>query len=291
MAYQRLAFVIALAFAACSSAGTDHGGGGGGGSGGSGGVGGDGGSGGGDGGDGTITIVIRDFKLFKANDATTNPDFENVPKTDAKGNPAPGYLGPWPDTNIVTDTIGNDHTPQYKNASGGTLTTHGAAAFAQWYHDVDGVNVRVLYKLPLTKDASGKSGYDSSISGVPYGPGSSVLMFFPIDDGTASATAFGDQGDLHNYCFTAEAHTKFTYHGGETFDYRGDDDVFVYINNKLLINLGGIHNPEPGSIQLDVLGLTPGSSYPLDFFFAERHKGGSNLLFTTTLALEDNPIS
>jgi fibro-slime domain-containing protein len=118
-----------------------------------------------------------------------------------------------------------------------------------------------------------------------------VLMFFPIDDGSANATAFGNQGDGHNYSFTAEAHTKFTYTGGETFDYRGDDDVFVFINRKLVINLGGIHDPELGHVKLDDLGLTPCSSYELDFFFAERHKGGSNVLFTTTLALEDNPIS
>jgi len=31
-------------------------------------------------------------------------------------------------------------------------------------------------------------------------------------------------------------------------------------------------------------------SYPLDFFFAEHHKGGSNVLFTTTLKLQQVPI-
>ena len=41
------------------------------------------------------------------------------------------------------------------------------------------------------------------------------------------------------------------------------------------------------SVKVDDLGLTKGKTYPLDFFFAERHKGGSNVLFTTTLKLED----
>ncbi len=79
--------------------------------------------------------------------------------------------------------------------------------------------------------------------------------------------------------------------GGETFHYRGDDDVFVYINNQLVINLGGIHDPEIGDVVLDNLGLTKGTAYPLDFFFAERHKGGSNMLFTTTLKLAQAPIT
>jgi fibro-slime domain-containing protein len=200
-------------------------------------------------------------------------------------------MGPWPDPNIVADTIGADHTPVYKNASGTTLTTHGAAAFAQWYHDVPGANIRVLYPLQLSQYPDGTSGYDSSVSGKPYGPGSSMLMFFPIDDGTPYATAFGNQGDMHNYSFTAEAHTTFTYNGGETFHYRGDDDVFVFIAGKLVINLGGVHDPETGDVKLDQLGLTVGQSYPLDFFFAERHKFGSNVLFTTTLKLQQVPIS
>ena len=55
--------------------------------------------------DGNLTIVIRDFKIYSAGDTSTNPDFENTPKTDQSGSPNTSYLGPWDDHEIVTPTI------------------------------------------------------------------------------------------------------------------------------------------------------------------------------------------
>ena len=62
----------------------------------------------------------------------------------------------------------------------------------------------------------------------------------------------------------------------------------VYIDNKLVINLGGIHGVETKNVLIDSLGLTKGKTYPLDFFYAERHVVASNLLITTTLDLSNN---
>jgi fibro-slime domain-containing protein len=111
-------------------------------------------------------------------------------------------------------------------------------------------------------------------------------MWFPIDDGTPYATSFGNQGQPHNYSFTTELHTVFVYRGGETFSFSGDDDVFVFINNKLVIDLGGVHLREQATVQLDTLGLTQGQQYPLDLFSAERHTTESNMSFTTTIQLQ-----
>lgn len=231
-----------------------------------------------------LVAIIRDFRLYSAGDPTTNPDFENVPHTDQNGNPNDSYAGPWDDKEIVTDTLGADGKPVYKSANQ-TLSTHGKAAFDQWYNDVPGTNLKANFPLKLTGDETVGYEYDSDKTGVPYGGGDSAKMFFPIDDGSTLATAFGNQGDLHNYAFTVELRTQFTYKGGEFFDFRGDDDVFVYIDKKRVINLGGIHGPETSRVEVDTLGLTVGQVYTLDFFSAERHKGGSNILFTTTLGL------
>jgi fibro-slime domain-containing protein len=241
---------------------------------------------------GTIEAVIRDFRFYDSSDSSTDPDFENPPYMfDGNGNPVTQMFGgPWDDRQIVTDTLGSDQKPVYKNASGTTLTTHGKSAFDKWYNDVSGTNYRVIYPLPLTMNPDGSFGYDSNVSGVPYNiPQWSGDGFFPIDDGSQYKTPFGNQGKPHNYSFTVEIHAKFTYHGGETFNFRGDDDVFVYINGKLVINVGGIHGPETASVSVDSLGLTKGSTYPLDFFSAERHVTGSNIEFTTTLQLVSVP--
>ncbi len=224
---------------------------------------------------GQLTMVVRDFKFYDAQDPTTDPDFENPP----------GGRQPWDDRNIVTDTLGSDHKPVYQNASGGTLTTHGKDAFDKWYNTTDGTNIMQQIPLTLTPNPDGTYSYDSLSAGSPLSPGGG---FFPIDDGSQYATSFGNQGQVHNYSFTVEIHTVFTYNGGETFNFSGDDDVFVYINNKLVINLGGIHVREQASVDLDTLGLTKGQTYPLDFFSAERHMTQSNLLITTSLGLTTN---
>jgi fibro-slime domain-containing protein len=245
-------------------------------------------NGGGGGGDGSATgnpgdlvLVVRDFKFYDANDPTTNPDFENVPQDRAAG---------WDDREIVADTLGPDSLPVYKDPAGTTLTTHGQASFDQWFRTVDGTNIMQQIPVTLSTDAQGQYVYDSSQAG----PLNSDGMFFPIDDGTTYATAFGNQtgadarGRSHNFSFTLEMHTVFTYEGGEHFYFRGDDDVFVYIDGKLVINLGGIHRSEPADVDIDTLGLTVGNTYNLDFFYTERHVVESDLLITTGLALKHN---
>jgi fibro-slime domain-containing protein len=244
----------------------------------------------------TIHAIVRDFRFYDAGDPTTDPDFENPPyNIGPDGGPSPGYQSNWDDRAIVKMQA-TDGTPAYAgDPTLGTLTTFGngqagsaAKEFANWYHDVPGTNIHVDYPLAIVKNPDGSFGYDSQVQGVDYDPVDPTQGkgFFPIDDGTPYATAFGNQGQLHNYSFTVEIRTVFKYKGGEYFNFRGDDDVFVFINGALVINLGGIHSAEPAQVNVDSLGLTPGQTYPLDFFSAERHVTGSNILFQTTLNLQ-----
>ncbi len=88
--------------------------------------------------------------------------------------------------------------------------------------------------------------------------GFSSGAFFPIDNMGWGNTP----GETHNYGFTSQTRYWFEYTGTATLSFNGDDDVWVFINKRLAVDLGGLHQSSPTSITLDA---TNGTGYVCDF--------------------------
>jgi fibro-slime domain-containing protein len=150
-------------------------------------------------------------------------------------------------------------------------------SFSQWYLDVPDVNQTILSTLTLKKDANGVFAYDNT-------------AFFPLD-----GLGFGNFGTSgHNFHFTSEVRYWFEYHAAKnaTLTFNGDDDVWVFVNGKLTVDISGTHGRTLDSVIVNAatkdmdgnpLALVEGKIYEIVVFQAERNTSAS----TYGLSLDD----
>jgi fibro-slime domain-containing protein len=195
-----------------------------------------------------VPVIYRDF-----NGRVSNPDFEL-----ASYGAGPG---------AVNNTLAADGKPTLSASHPSWITS--TTSFNEWYHDTAGHNKVIFDTLTLSKVGTNYTFTSNN--------------FFPLDGNPAGYGLYASSG--HDFHFTSELRYPFSFQGGEVLNFTGDDDVFVFINGKLAVDLGGVHGAENGSVTLNAatataLGLAANGTYEIAVFQAERHTTGSNYTLT-----------
>jgi len=210
-----------------------------------------------------------------------------VPPGDPPKPPAP------PDANVTCEGLTHANNP---------LAGHPTEdPFKFWYRDTDGVNITRVVPITLTKNAQNVYSYQAPADGL-----------YPLDDfgwqasgddlGFNIKTGSDPTAKLHNYGFTTEVRYWFSFNGGETLNFSGDDDVWVFVNGHLALDMGGKHGQASRTLVLNAngtatcatctdthplgtsfdLGITPGNVYEIALFHAERQTAASNFNLSLT---------
>jgi fibro-slime domain-containing protein len=89
------------------------------------------------------------------------------------------------------------------------------------------------------------------------------------DDDYFPGNSFDRSSGLNYYA--CDLHFCFSYKGGEKVHFKTSLDLWLFIDKKLVIDLGGIHGVVEETLNIDALNLARNTTHRFDLFIAHRH--------------------
>lgn len=180
-----------------------------------------------------------------------------------------------------------------------------------------GMAVDAYKSIVLTDNGTGTYSFEAGYSGtkkdVRYDQESGTIYngtnggdesgFYPLEDlgyeqsGLLTATSKVNNG-AKNGDFTLRGESQFVYNKDSNlyFTFTGDDDVYMYINGTLALDLGGAHGRNSKTVELNKLdpvkyGLVEGQVATFTFFYMERCSDASTFGIKTNMELVQRAIN
>jgi fibro-slime domain len=238
---------------------------------------------------GFYPVELTDNDVILAADPTQTPAPLARTKRAAQGpvymtpymrkiDPASGEEAPRMDLVCNSSTWTGGHNCEGKYAGGGDIYT--------WYpNTITGASYEDVWCWGSYCNAEAPDGWPMYVTGTGRTNGGDDPRWGTDQEADATDATRRNQ----QFCF--ESHANFVHKPGLRFSFRGDDDIWVFIDNKLAVDLGGTHLAAPGYVILDdFIGksgkLVEGQTYDIDVFFCDRRTTMSNVRIKTNMYIQ-----